>query len=184
MSGSHISWVDYLVLALLFAVSILTGFYHGFRERIYRFLNRKKVDKTNDDDQNDPNENEKNTKNKTHDYLTANSSIGTIPVAFSLLATVYSATTLLGVPVEVYQYGLQHWLVAWGQMVCPLLAAFMVGPFFARLKVFTIFEYFEMRFQSRKVRLVGTYCYIIKTSITSINLNLNNTILISKSSSN
>ena len=60
------------------------------------------------------------TASKTSDYLTGNSSIGSIPIAFSLLASYFSATALLGIPAEVYQYGIQFWIVVFGMSFTPV----------------------------------------------------------------
>lgn len=189
MKDSQITWLDYLAMIFLLVISVLIGIYHGFRDRIHKFVYRNKTDielpKDNAETEtiskqqsleSDLYRSQTTTsiikldekKNKTQDYLTANSSMGTIPVAFSILATIYSATTLLGLPAEIYQFGLKHWFVAFGQLSCPLIAAYVVCPYFAHLKIVSIFEYFELRFQSRNVRLIGTYCYIVKNSITSI----------------
>ena len=72
-----------------------------------------------------------------------NANISTLPIAFSILASFFSANSLLGVPAEVYQYGFQFWITAFALAACPLLGAFFTGPFFAKIKVLSVFEYFE-----------------------------------------
>ena len=170
MSGlAKITAIDYVVLCVILFISICIGFYHGFRARVLNFLKRNRVENNNKKIELKAKENadEANNKetNKTSDYLMANSTMGTIPVAFSLLASFYSATALLGIPAEIYQYGIQYWMISFGLAMCPLIGAFITGPFFASHKVLSIFEYFEMRFESRLVRLVGVWCYLIRNSI-------------------
>lgn len=113
---SRITWLDYVVLALIMMMSILIGLYHGFRDRIKSFFSNRVVNEEKNDDGGGggggeielttTNEAAKTPNSKTSEYLMANSSIGTLPVAFSLLASFYSATALVGMPAEVYQYGI------------------------------------------------------------------------------
>ena len=163
--NSQITWIDYLILSLVLMISVLIGFYHGFRDKVNKMFSRRS-EQTSSTIELDPIESEKNIENKTSEYLMANSTMGTFPVSMSLLATVYSATSLLGVPAEVYQYGIQFWISAFAQSLCPLIGAFITGPFFATHNIRSIFEYFELRFDSKYVRLVASICYVIKNSIT------------------
>jgi Na+/proline symporter len=39
----------------------------------------------------------------------------------------------------------------------------VTGPFFVKIKAMSVFEYFELRFGSKRVRLVGMACYVIRT---------------------
>lgn len=166
MNGSKIIWIDYVVLGLILLISILIGLYHGFRGRIKSlFQNRVDRQQSFGDFELTSDAFQKEVKSKTSEYLTANATMGTIPVAFSLLASYYSATSLLGIPAEIYQYGIEFWLMTIGQFCCPPIGAFITAPFFAKHNVSSIFEYFELRFGSRLVRLVGTYCYLIRNSI-------------------
>lgn len=82
--------VDYVVIVIILLIPITIGIYHGFKDQIIYFVKRVfkvKSEKEEDDVK----------KTKTGDYLTANSSMSTLPIAFSLLATFYSATALLGI---------------------------------------------------------------------------------------
>ena len=47
----------------------------------------------------------------TKEYLLASRKMMSIPVALSLLASFMSGITILGVPSEIYTFGLQYWLV-------------------------------------------------------------------------
>lgn len=79
---------DYVVIVIILIISISIGIYNGLRNKIISkirvILGRKSR------------ENDTGDNYKTQDYITANSSMGCIPVAFSILASFYSATALLG----------------------------------------------------------------------------------------
>ncbi|RNA31745.1 sodium-coupled monocarboxylate transporter 2 [Brachionus plicatilis] len=146
--------LDYIVLILIFLVTILIGSYHGLKEKITNYFSKSKISK-------------KESTNSVSHYLTANSSMNPIPVAFSLLATFFSTTALLGIPAEVYQYGLEYWITAFSGMLTPIIGAYATGPLFARLHILTIFQYLQIRFGSPSVKYVGTLCYIVKNFIST-----------------
>ena len=116
--------LDYVIVVLILVLSVLVGLFHELKLAVVNYLKKKSANnKVNDlvielkeKIYSDENENE----NKTSDYLTGNSNISSIPIAFSLLASFYSATALLGMPAEVYQYGIQYWIVVFGMMVTPV----------------------------------------------------------------
>ena len=114
--------IDYVILVLILVLSVIVGLFHEVKDKIRSskfFRNRISKNKINDENielKKVPNTNE----DKTNDYLTGNASISPIPIAFSLLASFYSATALLGMPAEVYQYGIQYWIVVFGMMVTPV----------------------------------------------------------------
>ena len=66
--------------------------------------------------------------------------MSTLPVALSVLASFFSASTLLGVPAEVYYRGSQYWISVWGTMLTPLVGVFLFGPLFHRLQVVSAYE--------------------------------------------
>jgi hypothetical protein len=185
--ASQITAWDYVVLSIILLISIFICLYHGFSQTIDSLILKikAKVKPKNEvcaesaesknielneieNKVNINNETEVNQNNKTSQYIMANSTMSTLPIAFSLLASFYSATALIGFPAEIYQYGIQYWMMVFGQSVCPLFGAFITGPFFAKLKVLSIFEYFEMRFDSHNVKLIGMGCYLVRNSISCI----------------
>jgi sodium-coupled monocarboxylate transporter 8/12 len=97
-----------------------------------------------------------------NEYLIANKSMSALPIALSLLASFFSATSILGFPAEVYQYGIQYWIIVIGLSVPPIFGAFFAGPMFARLKVMSVFEYFKLRYDSTTVRLIAVACYFVR----------------------
>ena len=142
---------DYLLLTLIFSISILIGVYHGFKEKIFSLF-KKKPHSTS-------------STNQVNDYLQANSSFGFIPITFSLLASFFSATAIIGIPAEIYEFGIQFWLISFSFSLCPLVGAFLFGPLYSRLKLASVFEFLELRFRSASVRYLGTVCYLINTFI-------------------
>jgi hypothetical protein len=114
--NSKFSVYDYLVFVFILLVSVTIGFYHAIRAQYGSFKNlfniifkkfKKKSAKVEieleDKDNKEHNNPDDNKNTKMGEYLTANSSLGPIPVALSLLATFFSSTALLGFPAEVYQ---------------------------------------------------------------------------------
>ena len=67
-----------------------------------------------------------------------------LPVALSMLASFFSASTLLGVPVEVYYRGTQYWMSSFGAMAAPLAGVFLFGPMFHKLGVVSVYEVMTM----------------------------------------
>ena len=114
--------IDYVILVLILLISVLVGLFHELKSAVSNYLKKKSANsKVNDHEVELKEKTSKESENnKTSDYLTGNSNISSIPIAFSLLASFYSATALLGMPAEVYQYGIQYWIVVFGMMVTPV----------------------------------------------------------------
>ncbi|CAF0745577.1 unnamed protein product [Brachionus calyciflorus] len=150
---------DYFIFVVILLITIFIGLYFGLHlnEKLkklwYRFFRKTKVQKV------------ENEENKTMEYLTANQSMGAFPIALSLLSTFFSSSSLLGFPAEVYQYGIQYWMIVIGVSFAPIVGAFGTGPFFANLKIVSVFEYLKMRYNSEYARLLGVTLYLIRTLI-------------------
>lgn len=74
------------------------------------------------------------------EFLMADRSMRSLPVALSVLAIFFSASTLLGTPAEVYVYGIQYWISVFGAILAPLTGAFLFGPMFFKLKIVSVYE--------------------------------------------
>lgn len=96
------------------------------------------------------------------EFLMADRSMRSLPVALSVLASFFSASTLLGTPAEVYVYGIQYWISVFGAMLAPLTGAFLFGPMFFKLKLVSVYEYLELRFHSKSVRLFAAALFILR----------------------
>jgi len=78
--ASTFSPVDYVLFFLVFILSLAVGLYHAFSG---------------------------GRQQTTDEYLMGNRQMGLLPITLSLCVSVVSATTLLGAPAEVFQYGIQ-----------------------------------------------------------------------------
>ncbi|XP_059148824.1 sodium-coupled monocarboxylate transporter 1-like [Physella acuta] len=101
----------------------------------------------------------------TKQFLMADRSMKYLPIALSVLASFFSASTLLGTPAEIYQYGTMYWISTFGAILAPLSGALLFGPMFFKIKVVSVFQYLELRFKSKAVRLFGAFLYILRATI-------------------
>ncbi|MCC6681259.1 MAG: sodium/solute symporter [Phycisphaeraceae bacterium] len=86
-------------------------------------------------------------KQKTvEDYFVANRSARWWAVAISAVATGLSAVSYLGVPAWVFQHDLQFYVVIFLLPLIMLIVVYLFVPLLARLRVMTIYEYLEQRF--------------------------------------
>lgn len=83
MSTLRFHAADYAVFGLTLVLSVAVGIYHAVISK----------------------------PSTTKEYLLASRKMMSIPVALSLLASFMSGITILGVPSEIYTFGLQYWLV-------------------------------------------------------------------------
>jgi Na+/pantothenate symporter len=160
--NSQITTIDYVLFVLIFLVSIKIGIFYCLLPCFSKLLKKnkpsKKIEITLDDLKHKNFE-----KAKTAEYLSAAKSLSIFPLTLSLLATMFSSTTLLGYPADIYQYGSQTFVGAFGIIFGPLLGAFVTGPIFHRLNVLSVFEYLELRFDSKHLKALCTIIYIIKS---------------------
>ena len=104
---------DYVVFAVILAISVAIGLYHAFSGGRQR---------------------------STVEFLLADRSMSALPVALSVFASFFSASTILGTPAEVYQQGCMYWMCVWGAMFAPLVGALLFGPFFHAMKLLSVYE--------------------------------------------
>ncbi|KAK3782992.1 hypothetical protein RRG08_058051 [Elysia crispata] len=121
--------VDYVVFGITIFISLGIGVFHAIAGR---------------------------QRNNTDEYIVGGRSMGFLPIAISLIASFESSIMMLGLPAEAYVFGFQYvWWIA-GMCVSQLLAVNIIVPLLHPLKITSAYEYLELRFQSRAVRLVGT----------------------------
>ncbi|ELU18115.1 hypothetical protein CAPTEDRAFT_94045, partial [Capitella teleta] len=84
------------------------------------------------------------------------------PVAMSLFASFISAVAILGITAEMYTYGTQFWLISFGFVALIPMTAHVYLPVFYNLKLSSIHEYLELRF-NKPCRLIASACFIIQT---------------------
>ncbi|CAL1537176.1 unnamed protein product, partial [Lymnaea stagnalis] len=103
--------------------------------------------------------------NSTTQFLMADRSMRYLPISLSVLASFFSASTLLGTPAEIYQFGTMYWVSVFGAVFAPLMGALLFGPMFFKIKVVSVFQYLELRFNSKLVRLFGAFIFLLRATI-------------------
>lgn len=100
-------------------------------------------------------------KNKTtEEFLLGNRSLGVFPVSLSIFSSFVSAIALLGIPAEVYTYGLQIWT---GTIFLPFImfmTSYFFIPVFYELGLTSSYEYLELRF-GRSCRILASLLFCI-----------------------
>lgn len=115
-TGSTFTGWDYLVFCLVLSISAVIGLYYAFTG---------------------------GKQKTTKEFLLADKSMSTIPVALSIFASFFSASILVGTPVEIYTQGTMYWMTVWGIMLGPPVGAYIFAPFLYRLKILSAFEVFH-----------------------------------------
>ncbi|XP_046576988.1 sodium-dependent multivitamin transporter-like [Haliotis rubra] len=128
MASPGYGTVDYVVFSLLLLLTLGIGIFFAFRSR---------------------------RRQTTSDFLLAGRKAPYLPVALSYLATFESSIMMLGKPSETYVYGVQWFMSSMGFVVAQIFATYMFVPMIYRLNITSIYEYLEVRFKSRLVRLIG-----------------------------
>ncbi|KAI3379985.1 hypothetical protein SNEBB_010436 [Seison nebaliae] len=158
MSTKILSVYDYVTFSLLLSLSVFVGLYFA----IERFRKDRRTKQRKDFDKNvSQPSTAKEEQEDIKDFLVASESLGAFPLAISILASFFSASTLLGTPAEVYKYGLFFFLSTTGIVIAPIVGALVFGPFFRRLKVVSVFEYLERRFHI-SIKYFGSLIYIMR----------------------
>ncbi|KAL3283630.1 hypothetical protein HHI36_006769 [Cryptolaemus montrouzieri] len=128
------SWADYLVLGAMLVISCGIGVFYGFFNK---------------------------QQESSDDFLLGGSSMGTFPMAMSLAASFVTAIELLGNPTEMYNHGLQFWMICIAFLiVVPLTSTFYL-PVFMKLRLTSSYEYFSLRF-SPATRYLASGLYIFQ----------------------
>ncbi|KAH9509626.1 Sodium-coupled monocarboxylate transporter 1 [Bulinus truncatus] len=98
------------------------------------------------------------------EYLMGNRSMSVLPVAISIMVSFLSAIMILGIPAEMYTQGTEYVVTVFGISIGITGATLLFVPLLYPLKLTSVFEYLELRFDSRNVRLAGT-CIMILSQI-------------------
>eukprot|EP00118_Oscarella_pearsei_P004451 m.19086 g.19086 ORF g.19086 m.19086 type:complete len:555 (+) comp27783_c0_seq2:201-1865(+) len=100
------------------------------------------------------------------EFLMADKSMKSIPIALSLLASFMSAITILGFPSEIYFYGVQYAVGVLAFFIAAPVVSSVFVPVFYRLDLTSAYEYLERRFSSR-VRQVSSLVFLMQTLLYS-----------------
>ncbi len=94
------------------------------------------------------------------DFFLAGRSMGWVTIGLSVMVTVFSVVNYMALPTEVFANGLYVII----SLPVFFLAAFIVSkiwmPFFYKLRLSSVYEYFELRF-SVKVRILASVVFIV-----------------------
>lgn len=124
------NWLDYGVIVLYFAAILGLGFYFSGAQKT------------------------------TEDYFLGGRAFSWFPIGISLMATLISAMSYTGLPGQAYDSGLvvlMHPASVWIGM--PLIIGVVV-PIYRGLRLSSVYEYLELRFDSR-VRLLASGIFIV-----------------------
>ncbi|KAK3777208.1 hypothetical protein RRG08_047828 [Elysia crispata] len=133
-SQHHMNIWDYVVFAVSLAVSLGIGIFYALTNK---------------------------WRNNTEEYLVGGRSMGFLPTAISLIVSFQSAVTMLGAPAEACYFGIQYVWYPVGKCIASLLLVNIVVPLLYPLRVTSVYEYLELRFKSRAVRLLGSTMGIV-----------------------
>lgn len=67
---------------------------------------------------------------------------------------------MLGVPAEMYRYGIQYWACSISGVVVTIFMVYVFLPVFHELQTTSCYAYLELRF-SRRVRSLASYLYML-----------------------
>ncbi|CAF0741628.1 unnamed protein product [Adineta steineri] len=131
----YLGWIDYGVLILLLIFSGSIGIYHGCV---------------------------RSKQTSTKEFLIADGQMRVLPTAMSLLASLTSAASLLGVPVEIYYYGTMfvYCIISWFFATYLTMKFFI--PKFHSIGSISVYAYLEQRF-SLIMRIMVTCSFILVT---------------------
>ena len=112
MAENEFSAVDYVVFGCMLLISSAIGVYHAYGGK----------------------------QSSTKEYLMAGKGMGLFPITVSLLVSYLSAVTLLGVPSEIYTYGVQYCVLLFSYFILCTTAAVIYAPVFCRLEITSAHE--------------------------------------------
>uniref|UniRef100_A0A914VFY0 Sodium-dependent multivitamin transporter n=1 Tax=Plectus sambesii TaxID=2011161 RepID=A0A914VFY0_9BILA len=135
--------VDILIFAAFLCLSIGVGAYHAIKTRRAEQRDLQK--------------------SATADFLMGGRKMPIVPIALSLLTTFLSGIMMLGAPAELYQRGVLIWVLYLGGGFAFLVSGLFFVPIFYKMKATSIYEYFELRFESKILRRMGAALFLLNT---------------------
>ncbi len=98
--------------------------------------------------------------NNTDQYFRGSQQLPWWAVGLSIIATSFSAASLLGGPGEGYNHGFLYLQLQFGDLIGYGLVILLFLPFFVQLNLTTAYEYLEKRFDA-KTRSLGSLCFLL-----------------------
>lgn len=123
MTVNEFGIADYAVFGCMLLISSAIGVYHAYGGK----------------------------QSSTKEYLMAGKGMSCFPIFVSLLASYLSAITLLGVPSEIYTYGVQYCVLILSYFILCTTAAVIYAPVFYRLNLTSAHEVMKIQFLSQLV---------------------------------
>lgn len=138
---SLFGWTDYTIFAIMLIICMGIGIYFSNEDR----KRRKQATNGITEDE---------------EYLLGGRTMAAFPVAISALCTNLSGSFILGVSTEVYLYGYQYLFYYVTFIFAMLTFSYLMLPVIHDLKLTSVYEYYEKRFD-RSVRLLGSMIWFI-----------------------
>ncbi|XP_077988588.1 sodium-coupled monocarboxylate transporter 1-like, partial [Glandiceps talaboti] len=99
------------------------------------------------------------------EFLLANRRMGFLPVATSLTVSFISSVTVIGTPAEIYMNGSMFAWFSVNFLTAAIIAAHLFMPVFYNLGITSVYEYLEIRFNSKTCRIISCCTYIVLTML-------------------
>jgi len=97
-------------------------------------------------------------KSTSKDYFLGGRAMSWLPVGISIIAADLSAITVMGIPAWGYRNNLELLVIVFGYPLVAAIVIFVFVPFYAKLNLYTAYEYLEKRFDLN-VRLVTSLLF-------------------------
>ncbi|CAL8102774.1 unnamed protein product [Orchesella dallaii] len=133
LGENYFGVTDYVLLIGTLLISLFIGLYYGFKGK-----------QTNEE------------------LLVGGRNMSILPVAASVMVTFVSAITILGFPSEVYAHGSQIFILHLVSACGFPISAYLIMPFFYRMRLTSINEYLEHRFNSVWIRWLASAILILQ----------------------
>ena len=112
-SNAKFHWADYVLFSICLLACVVIGLYHRFTG------GRQKT---------------------TSEFLVGDRKLHLLPVALSLQATVFSASVVLGSPVEVYTFGIIYLWITLASICSIPIVVWLFIPIYRRTKLISAYE--------------------------------------------
>ena len=122
---------DWAVLASVLSISVIIGIYWDWVDR----------------------------NKSSEEYMMGGGNVSPIPIAMSLATTFFSAITILGTPVEFYNYGAMFSYFMLTYLICTILSAHLFAPMYMDFGYTSTYEYMQTRFHPSG-RLFCNHCLL------------------------
>ncbi|MBN2450748.1 MAG: sodium/solute symporter [Lentisphaeria bacterium] len=96
----------------------------------------------------------------TKDFFLAGRSMSWLPVGLSVVATLFSAISYIGIPAANQKYGIVYMMGAVAVFLCIPVVSRVFMPFYHSMQVYSAYEYLEKRFDVR-VRCLASGLFIL-----------------------